>query len=226
MTHQHTAHGHEEVQVKALPRQGEARQQQQQIINRAQQQQQQGQQQSCEPVQSNPMDMHILHQPDGFVPLSSTTAGPAAVAAAASAAAHDRHQQGQQQAHADAHAGLAAAGGAGGEGGAVGAWLHSWASSSTKGGTLIMPHQQQHQQYHHQQLVQQMGGAGVQQQQRGPHLVRGWVPRCEWELDPRKVLVGRRLAVGGFAEVFLGKYEVRVVERVALQRSHRILLSM
>jgi hypothetical protein len=32
--------------------------------------------------------------------------------------------------------------------------------------------------------------------------------RCEWELDPRKVLVGRRLAVGGFAEVFLGKYEV------------------
>jgi len=35
------------------------------------------------------------------------------------------------------------------------------------------------------------------------------VCRCEWELDPRKVLVGRRLAVGGFAEVFLGKYEVR-----------------
>jgi hypothetical protein len=34
-------------------------------------------------------------------------------------------------------------------------------------------------------------------------------PRCEWELDPRKVLVGRRLAVGGFAEVFIGKYEVR-----------------
>jgi hypothetical protein len=34
------------------------------------------------------------------------------------------------------------------------------------------------------------------------------VCRCEWELDPRKVLVGRRLAVGGFAEVFLGKYEV------------------
>jgi len=33
-------------------------------------------------------------------------------------------------------------------------------------------------------------------------------PRCEWELDPRKVLVGRRLAVGGFAEVFIGKYEV------------------
>lgn len=32
--------------------------------------------------------------------------------------------------------------------------------------------------------------------------------RCAWELDPRKVLVGRRLAVGGFAEVFLGKYEV------------------
>lgn len=36
----------------------------------------------------------------------------------------------------------------------------------------------------------------------------GFVPRCEWELDPRKVLVGRRLAVGGFAEVFIGKYEV------------------
>jgi ribosomal protein L12E/L44/L45/RPP1/RPP2 len=209
MTHQHTAHGHEEVQVKALPRQGEARQQQQQIINRSQQQH--GQQHSFEPLQSNPMDMHILHQPDGFVPLSSTTAGPAAVAAAASAAEHDRQQQ--QQADAE---GLAAA--AGGEGGAVGAWLQSWASSSTKNGTLIMPHQQQHQQYHHQQLVQQMGGAAMQQQQqqRGhvPGVVRGWVPRCEWELDPRKVLVGRRLAVGGFAEVFLGKYEVRAAALV------------
>eukprot|EP00878_Enallax_costatus_P024545 GHUV01026198.1.p1 GENE.GHUV01026198.1~~GHUV01026198.1.p1 ORF type:complete len:298 (+),score=105.77 GHUV01026198.1:104-895(+) len=40
---------------------------------------------------------------------------------------------------------------------------------------------------------------------------QGFVPRCEWELDPRKVLVGRRLAVGGFAEVFIGKYEGTVV---------------
>jgi len=39
----------------------------------------------------------------------------------------------------------------------------------------------------------------------------GWRPCTEWELDPRQVLVGRRLAVGGFAEVFLGKYEVRVM---------------
>eukprot|EP00879_Flechtneria_rotunda_P003725 GHRR01003963.1.p1 GENE.GHRR01003963.1~~GHRR01003963.1.p1 ORF type:complete len:855 (+),score=369.40 GHRR01003963.1:504-3068(+) len=38
-----------------------------------------------------------------------------------------------------------------------------------------------------------------------------FMPCCEWELDPRKVLVGRRLAVGGFAEVFLGKYEGTVV---------------
>lgn len=38
-----------------------------------------------------------------------------------------------------------------------------------------------------------------------------WKPRGEWELDPRKVLVGRRLAVGGFAEVFLGKYEVSLM---------------
>jgi hypothetical protein len=37
-----------------------------------------------------------------------------------------------------------------------------------------------------------------------------FAPRCEWELDPRKVLIGRRLAVGGFAEVFIGKYEVRL----------------
>ncbi len=42
------------------------------------------------------------------------------------------------------------------------------------------------------------------------------LPRCEWELDPRKVLVGRRLAVGGFAEVFIGKYEVRGVCIVVL----------
>ncbi|WIA13712.1 hypothetical protein OEZ85_007265 [Tetradesmus obliquus] len=41
--------------------------------------------------------------------------------------------------------------------------------------------------------------------------MRGFAPRCEWELDPRQVLVGRRLAVGGFAEVFLGKYEGTVV---------------
>ncbi|KAF6257891.1 kinase-like domain-containing protein, partial [Scenedesmus sp. NREL 46B-D3] len=68
-----------------------------------------------------------------------------------------------------------------------------------------MPHQQQHQQ----QLVQQGGGAAVAQ--HAPPVVRGFVPRCEWELDPRKVLVGRRLAVGGFAEVFLGKYEGTVV---------------
>jgi glycerate kinase len=210
MTHQRSAHGHEEVQVRALPRQGEARQQQQQIINRSQQQQQ-GQQHSFQPAHSNPMDVHILHQPDGFVPLSSTTAGPAAVA---SQDQQRQQQQTQLQTHADASAGLAAAAGDGaGEAGAVGAWLQSWASSSTKGGTLIMPHQQHHQQYHHNQMVQQMGGGAVaQQQQRGhvPSVVRGWVPRCEWELDPRKVLVGRRLAVGGFAEVFLGKYEVSV----------------
>jgi hypothetical protein len=30
-----------------------------------------------------------------------------------------------------------------------------------------------------------------------------------WEMDPHKVLLGHRLAVGGFAEVFVGKYEVR-----------------
>jgi hypothetical protein len=41
----------------------------------------------------------------------------------------------------------------------------------------------------------------------------GFRPRCEWELDPSKVLIGRRLAVGGFAEVFLGKYEVSATTR-------------
>lgn len=29
--------------------------------------------------------------------------------------------------------------------------------------------------------------------------------RSEWELDPQKITLGRRLAVGGFAEVFVGK---------------------
>lgn len=71
-----------------------------------------------------------------------------------------------------------------------------------------MPQQQQHAQYHHQQLMQQQ-----QQRGHGPSFMRGFAPRCEWELDPRQVLVGRRLAVGGFAEVFLGKYEVS--ERLA-----------
>lgn len=31
----------------------------------------------------------------------------------------------------------------------------------------------------------------------------------EWALDSTKIILGRRLAVGGFAEVFVGKYEVR-----------------
>ena len=30
-----------------------------------------------------------------------------------------------------------------------------------------------------------------------------------WEVDPKRVILGERLAVGGFAEVFVGKYEVR-----------------
>lgn len=32
-----------------------------------------------------------------------------------------------------------------------------------------------------------------------------WWP---WEIDPQRLSVGRRLAVGGFAEVFVGKYAV------------------
>ncbi len=32
--------------------------------------------------------------------------------------------------------------------------------------------------------------------------------RNEWEVEPEKVMLGERLAVGGFAEVFVGKYEV------------------
>lgn len=32
-----------------------------------------------------------------------------------------------------------------------------------------------------------------------------WSP---WEIDPERLTVGRRVAVGGFAEVFVGKYEV------------------
>ncbi len=36
----------------------------------------------------------------------------------------------------------------------------------------------------------------------------GFVARSRWEIDPRDVVVGERLAVGGFSEVFLGKYQV------------------
>ncbi|KAK9839216.1 hypothetical protein WJX81_001874 [Elliptochloris bilobata] len=32
-----------------------------------------------------------------------------------------------------------------------------------------------------------------------------------WEVDPKRVILGERLAVGGFAEVFVGKYEGTVV---------------
>ncbi|GIL87290.1 hypothetical protein Vretimale_1762 [Volvox reticuliferus] len=35
--------------------------------------------------------------------------------------------------------------------------------------------------------------------------------RSEWELDPAKISIGRRLAVGGFGEVFLAKYEGTLV---------------
>lgn len=35
--------------------------------------------------------------------------------------------------------------------------------------------------------------------------------RGEWELDPVAILLGRRIAVGGFAEVFVGKYQGTVV---------------
>jgi hypothetical protein len=33
-------------------------------------------------------------------------------------------------------------------------------------------------------------------------------PLAEWEVDPRDVVIGDRLAVGGFAEVFIGKLYV------------------
>lgn len=36
-------------------------------------------------------------------------------------------------------------------------------------------------------------------------------PRSEWELDPSKIIIGRRLAVGGFGEVFVAKYEGTLV---------------
>lgn len=36
-------------------------------------------------------------------------------------------------------------------------------------------------------------------------------PRSEWELDPSKIAMGRRLAVGGFGEVFMAKYEGTLV---------------
>ena len=35
-----------------------------------------------------------------------------------------------------------------------------------------------------------------------------------WEVDPKHVILGERLAVGGFAEVFVGKYEVRRKSRL------------
>lgn len=30
----------------------------------------------------------------------------------------------------------------------------------------------------------------------------------QWQLDPEQIKIGKRIAVGGFAEVFLGKYQV------------------
>jgi hypothetical protein len=60
-------------------------------------------------------------------------------------------------------------------------------------------------------VLQQLAGAAGIMHHVAPRGVGGgcsFVPRCEWELDPRKVYVGRRLAVGGFAEVFIGSYEV------------------
>jgi hypothetical protein len=85
---------------------------------------------------------------------------------------------------------------------------------------LLQDQRRLHQQHQQQQLERQRAGgaplgpldaaivaspAGLTALSIGRPL---HAPRCEWELDPRKVLVGRRLAVGGFAEVFIGKYEV------------------
>lgn len=36
-------------------------------------------------------------------------------------------------------------------------------------------------------------------------------PKCPWEIDPVDVKLGRRIAVGGFAEVFIGNYQVSVI---------------
>ncbi|KAL6748992.1 kinase-like domain-containing protein, partial [Haematococcus lacustris] len=51
------------------------------------------------------------------------------------------------------------------------------------------------------------GGAGV------PGSLVRWQPPqgCEWELDPSRLELGQRIAVGGFAEVFVGRYEGTVV---------------
>ncbi|GMH35293.1 hypothetical protein BSKO_03161 [Bryopsis sp. KO-2023] len=45
----------------------------------------------------------------------------------------------------------------------------------------------------------------------GERLISARLPSSPWELDPRQITVGHRIAVGGFAEVFVGKYEGTVV---------------
>lgn len=49
-------------------------------------------------------------------------------------------------------------------------------------------------------------------------------PRSEWELDPAKITIDRRLAVGGFGEVFAAKYEgtLVAVKRLLASDSGRV----
>lgn len=49
----------------------------------------------------------------------------------------------------------------------------------------------------------------AEEQQRAAAAAAALAP---YEIDPRDVLVGERLAVGGFAEVFVGRYQVGGVE--------------
>lgn len=41
--------------------------------------------------------------------------------------------------------------------------------------------------------------------------------RNAWEIDPSEIKLGRRIAVGGFAEVFVGEYQVRHSGQSAIQ---------
>ena len=43
--------------------------------------------------------------------------------------------------------------------------------------------------------------------------------RCQWEIHPNEIKLGRRIAVGGFAEVFIAEYQVGFSQRFQTQAS-------
>ena len=62
-------------------------------------------------------------------------------------------------------------------------------------------HHGRHPHHHHRHLHQGEGASSSH------HPLQRRSPCSVWEVDPREVLVGKRLAVGGFSEVFLGRFQ-------------------